>query len=85
MPGAEKVPVICIITDLLTEPGKPLFPTMVTFPAVFLCMFLVKDRQQQAHSFSVMAVVAVEAEERTMSAEDFFRQRFIFGVNDSTP
>jgi hypothetical protein len=48
MPGAEKVPVICIIPDLLTEPGKPLFPIVVTFPAVFLCVFLVKDRQQQA-------------------------------------
>jgi hypothetical protein len=29
-----------------------------------------------------MAVVAVEAEERTMSAADFFRQRFIFTVNN---
>jgi hypothetical protein len=45
MPGAEKVPVICIITDLLTEPGKPLFSIMVTFPAVFFCVFWVKDRQ----------------------------------------
>jgi len=82
MPGAEKVPVICIITDLLTEQGKPLLSTVVTFPAIFLCVLLVKDRQQQAHSFTVMAVVAVEAEERTMSAEDFFRQRFIFTVKD---
>ena len=82
MPGAEKVPVICIITDLLTEPGKPLLSTMVTFPAVFLGMFLVKDRQQQAHSFSVMAVVAVEAEESTTPAAGFFRERFIFTVKD---
>jgi hypothetical protein len=82
MPGAEKVPVICIIPDLLTEPGKPLFPIVVTFPAVFLCVFLVKDRQQQAHSFDVMAVVAVEAEEGTMPAAEFFRQRFILTVKD---
>jgi hypothetical protein len=55
---------------------------MGTFPAIFLCVFLVKDRQQQAHSLSVMAVVAVEAEERTMPAAEFFRQRFIFTVED---
>jgi hypothetical protein len=43
---------------------------------------LVKDRQQQAHSFDVMAVVAVEAEEGTMPAAEFFRQRFILTVKD---
>jgi hypothetical protein len=82
MPGTEKVPVICIVANLFTEPGKPLFPIKVTFPAVFLCVFWVEDRQQQAHSFDVMAVVAVEAEERTMPAAEFFRQRFIFTVED---
>ena len=82
MTWAEKVPVICIITDLLSELGKPLFPIMLMFPPVFICVFWVKDRQQQAHSFSVMAVVAVEAEESTTPAVDFFRQRFISAVKD---
>ena len=82
MPGAEKVPVIRIITDLPTEQGKPLCSIMLTFLSVFICMFLVKDGKQQAHRFSVVAVVAVEAEESTTPTEDFFRQRFIFTIKD---
>src|ERR1700722_4850804 len=82
MPGAEKDQMICITPALPREPGKPLFSIMATFPAVFLCVRLIKDRQQQAHSFSVMEVVVVEAEERTTPAADFFRQPFIFTVKD---